>query len=146
MKEFRIISVSPVVAFFCLALIGSLSTIASQTRRAQTVQQNSSTAEGALALADFYYKNSDTSDIADRYYRQAISRSPDARSAGLAQFNRGAYWFGKYYILREQKKEDQSALVEAEGQYYDFIDKFANRTGTVDLLSDARFNLALVYL
>jgi tetratricopeptide repeat protein len=146
MKIFRIRSVAIVGAVFCLALIGSRLTIVSQNRRTKTVQQDTSTPEGMLALANFYHQNNDTSDAADRYYRQVISRYPDTRSAGLAQFNRGAYWHGKYNILREQKKEDQSALVEAEGQYYDFIDKFANRTGTVDLLSDARFNLALVYL
>ncbi len=37
-------------------------------------------------------------------------------------------------------------MLEAEGQYYDFIDKFAKQTNTTGLLADAQFYLALVYL
>ena len=49
--------------------------------------------------------------------------------------------------MKEQySKEDRTALLEAEGQYYDFIDKFSRQTNTIGLLSDAEFYLALVYL
>jgi tetratricopeptide (TPR) repeat protein len=104
-------------------------------------------ADKLLSLGDFYFRNNDISDAADRYYRQAILSAPRSQTAGYAQFNRGNYWFRKYYVFKEQySKEDRRALSEAEGQYYDFIDKFARQTNTIGLLSDAEFYLALVYL
>lgn len=107
-------------------------------------------ADRLLSLGDFYLKNNDVTDAADRYYKQVTSNFPGTRQAGVAQYNRGSYWQKKFYILRERgsanSKEAQSALIEAEGQYYDFIDKFAEKTNTTDLLGDAAFNLALVYL
>jgi tetratricopeptide (TPR) repeat protein len=117
---------------------------------AQKSQQRSMTADRLLSLGDFYLKNNDITDAADRYYKQVINSFPGTRQAGVAQFNRGSYWQKKFYILREKgsanSKAAQSALIEAEGQYYDFIDKFADTTNTTDLLADAGFNLALVYL
>lgn len=100
-----------------------------------------------LSLGDFYYRNNDISDAAGRYYKQAIRSAPGTQTAGFAQYNRGSYWFRKFYVVREQySKEDRAALAEAEGQYYDFIDKFARQTNTIGLLADAEFYLALVYL
>jgi tetratricopeptide (TPR) repeat protein len=100
-----------------------------------------------LELGDYYYRSNDISNAADRYYQQAIRSSPGSQTAGYAQYNRGSYWFRKFYVVKEQySKEDRSALSEAEGQYYDFIDKFAKQTNTVGLLADAQFYLALVYL
>lgn len=114
---------------------------------AQKTKQGSLGSDKLLSLGDYYFRSNDISDAADRYYRQAIQNSPESQTAGYAQFNRGSYWFRKFYVVKEQySKEDRSALSEAEGQYYDFIDKFARRTNTVGLLSDAQFYLALVYL
>lgn len=117
---------------------------------AQKARQTSMTADRLLALGDFYLKNNDVTDLADRYYKQVTNSFPGTREAGVAQYNRGSYWQKKFYILREKQgannKEAQAALVEAEGQYYDFVDKFAEKTNTTDLLADAAFNLALVYL
>jgi len=104
-------------------------------------------ADKLLSLGDYYFRSNDISDAADRYYQQAIQNAPGSQTAGYAQYNRGSYWFRKFYVVKEQySKEDRSALSEAEGQYYDFIDKFARRTNTVGLLADAQFYLALVYL
>ena len=111
------------------------------------VQQKGLGADKLLSLGDFYFRNNDVTDAADRYYKQAIRSAPGSQTAGYAQYNRGSYWFRKFYIVKEQSsKEDRAALVEAEGQYYDFIDKFARQTNTIGLLSDAEFYLALVYL
>lgn len=114
------------------------------------VAQKASTQGGAdklLSLGDFYFRSNDISDAADRYYRQAIRNSPGSQTAGHAQYSRGNYWFRKFYVVKEQySREDRPALSEAEGQYYDFIDKFAQQTNTVELLADAEFYLALVYL
>lgn len=104
-------------------------------------------ADKLLSLGDFYFRSNDISDAADRYYEQAIRHSPGSQTAGNAQYNRGSYWFRKFYVVKEQySKTDRSALTEAEGQYYDFITKFASQTNTVGLLADAEFYLALVYL
>ena len=111
------------------------------------VQQRGLGADKLLSLGDFYFRNNDVSDAADRYYKQAIRSAPGTQTAGYAQYNRGSYWFRKFYIVKEQySKEERAALVEAEGQYYDFIDKFAQQTKTIGLLADAEFYLALVYL
>jgi tetratricopeptide (TPR) repeat protein len=111
------------------------------------VQQKGLTADKLLSLGDFYFRNNDVTDAADRYYKQAIRSAPTSQTAGYAQFNRGSYWFRKFYVKKEQySKEDRGALLQAEGQNYDFIDKFAKQTNTVGLLSDAEFFLALVYL
>jgi len=116
-------------------------------KRSAAMQRRALTPDKLLSLGDFYFRNNDISDKADTYYKQAIRNSPGTQTAGYAQYNRGSYWFRKFYLVKEQySKEDRSALVEAEGQFYDFIDKFANQTNTIGLLSDAEFYLALVYL
>ena len=131
-----------IACFTCLAAGTALGQPAQMA-----VPQRALTPDKSLALGDFYYRNNDVSDAADRYYRQAIRNAPGSQTAGYAQYNRGSYWFRKYFVLREQfSKEDPRALSEAEGQYYDFIDKFAKQTNTIGLLSDAEFYLALVYL
>jgi len=116
-------------------------------QRAATAQQRALTPDKLLSLGDFYYRNNDISDKADNYYKQVIHNSPGTQTAGYAQYNRGSYWFRKFYVVKEQySKEDRVTLVEAERQFYDFVDKFAKQTNTIGLLSDAEFNLALVYL
>jgi tetratricopeptide (TPR) repeat protein len=116
-------------------------------QRGVSAQQRALTPDKLLSLGDFYYRNNDISDKADAYYKQVVRNSPGTQAAGYAQYNRGSYWFRKFYVVKEQySKEDRVALVEAEGQFYDFIDKFAKQTNTIGLLSDAEFNLVLVYL
>jgi tetratricopeptide (TPR) repeat protein len=131
-----------IACFTCLAAVTALG-----QPPQKAAPQRALTPENALALGDFYYRNNDVSDAADRHYRQAIRNAPGSQTAGYAQYNRGSYWFRKYFVIKEQySKEDPSALTEAEGQYYDFIDKFAKQTNVIGLLSDAEFYLALVYL
>jgi tetratricopeptide (TPR) repeat protein len=132
--------------FFLASLICAANVIAAG-QKAAVQSQSGLGADKLLSLGDFYFRSNDTSDAADRYYKQAIRKSPGSQTAGYAQYNRGSYWFRKFYVVREQySKEDRAALSEAEGQYYDFIDKFATQTNTVGLLADAEFYLALVYL
>ena len=128
-----------VACFTCLATTTALGQM--------TARQRGLSAEKLLSLGDYYYRNNDVSDAADNYYRQAIRSAPGSSTSGLAQYNRGNYWFRKFYVLKEQfSREDTQALSTAEGQYYDFIDRFAKQTNTIGLLSDAEFYLALVYL
>ena len=143
-------TIALLVCFICLAAnIASAQTKQMQAKKQTSAakQRSALTPDKLLALGDFYYRNNDISDAADRYYRQAISAAPASQTAGYAQYNRGAYWFRKFYVVKEQyAKEDRKALGEAEGQFYNFIDKFARQTNTIGLLSDAEFYLALVYL
>ena len=134
-----------ILVFACSILLPAVA--ATGQKKAAPVQQRGLTADKLLSLGDFYLRSNDVSDAADRYYKQAILSAPGTQTAGYAQFNRGSYWFRKFYVLKEQySKEDRRALSEAEGQYYDFIDKFARQTNTIGLLADAEFYLALVYL
>lgn len=133
--------------FFIACLICSVNAVSVAQKKASIQKQSSLGADKLLSLGDFYFRSNDISDAADRYYKQAIHNAPGSQTAGYAQYNRGSYWFRKFYVVKEQySKQDRSALSEAEGQYYDFIDKFARQTSTVGLLSDAEFYLALVYL
>ena len=128
----------------CLVFSAGVMALAQKT---MSQKQSGLGGDKLLSLGDFYFRSNDISDAADRYYKQAIRNSPGSQTAGHAQYNRGSYWFRKFYVLKEQyQKEDRTALLEAEGQYYDFIDKFAQQTNTIGLLSDAEFYLALVYL
>ena len=128
----------------CLTCFVSLGAMA---QKSAASNKSDLSADKLLSLGDFYFRSNDISDAADRYYKQAIYSAPGSQTAGYAQYNRGTYWFRKFYVVREKySKEDRAALVEAEGQFFDFIDKFADQTGTVGLLADAEFYLALVYL
>jgi tetratricopeptide (TPR) repeat protein len=116
-------------------------------QQAQVSQKVS--ADQLLSLGDYYLRRNDITDAADRYYRQVVTNFPGSQQAGFAQYNRGSYWHRKSYLLRERKGSDReahAALTEAEGQYYDYINRDAVRTNTIGLLADAEFNLALVYL
>ena len=133
------------ILFLALLIILANTTAIAQKKSAPV--NKALTPDKLLSLGDFYYRNNDITDAADRYYRQAIRNAPGSQTAGHAQFNRGSYWFRKYFVVKEQySKADRAALLEAEGQYYDFIDKFAKPTKTLGLLADAEFYLALVYL
>ena len=142
------------IVILVLVISGATASVSAQVQQTNeevaqraVVQQRALTPDKLLSLGDFYYRNNDISDKADSYYKQAIRNSPGTQTAGYAQYNRGNYWFRKFYVVKEQySKEDPRALVEAEGQFYDFIDKFAKQTNTIGLLSDAEFYLALVYL
>ena len=137
----KIFKIQLSLILLCLAFTSA------NAQKGSKVQQTALSAEKLLSLGDYYLRKNDITDAADRYYRQAIQSAPRSQTAGYAQFNRGTYWFRKYYVVKEQfSKEDRVALTEAEGQFYDFIDKFAIPNNAVGLLSDAEFYLALVYL
>jgi tetratricopeptide (TPR) repeat protein len=145
MRSAKVINSLKVLVF--LSCFAAATVLAQPAKQRMQQQQSSLGPDKLVSLGDFYYRNADISDAADRYYRQAIRSAPGSQAAGNAQYNRGSYWFRKFYVVKEQySKEDRAALTEAEGQYYDFIDKFAKQTNTIGLLSDAEFYLALVYL
>jgi len=132
-----------------LAIAGAGASHAQKTQQRNAKPQTTS-ADQLLSLGDYYSRNNDMTDQADSYYKRVIVTSPGSPQAGTAQYNRGSYWHKKYNLLREKQqgssRDALKALDEAEGQYYDFIDKYAVPTTSIGLLADAEFNLALVYL
>lgn len=103
--------------------------------------------QSRLTLADFYYRNDDITDRAAAEYRKVRDSFPQSRQAEKAQYFLGSYYHRKFYIEKEKRlKEDPGALVEAQGQYEDYIDKYAWSNKSPDWLSDAYFNLALISL
>lgn len=100
-----------------------------------------------FAVADLYYKNNDISDKAAVQYRKVRDQFPNSKEAERAQYFLGSYYHRKFYIQKEKKlKEDYGILVEAQGQYEDYANRYAWKSKSPDWLADAYFNLALVFL
>ncbi len=79
--------------------------------------------------------------------RTPPDKFPNTPEAATAQYNLGSYYHRKFYIQREKKlKEEYVLLVEAQGQYEDYVSRYAWKTKSPDWLADAYFNLALVFL
>jgi hypothetical protein len=100
----------------------------------------------ALTLADFYYKNGDITDKAAVQYRKVRDAAPKSSEGATAQYYLASYYHRKFYIQKEKKlKEDPALLVEAQGQYEDYASRFAWNSPKPEWLSDAYFNLALIF-
>lgn len=133
------------------AALGADAFLAQIRRPQQTPVQRQCNPAKPLALGDFYLRKDDVTDAADLYYKKVVAEcSKTTKQAGIAQYNRGVYWQKKFYILKEKTgkvdKPALAALTEAEGQFHDFLKFFVAPSNTGDLLADADFNLALVYL
>jgi tetratricopeptide (TPR) repeat protein len=129
-----------------LCLVISATTSRGQQRRT-TPTQSSAELQRALALGDFYYKNGDITDRAAVQYRRVRDSAPKSSEGATAQYYLGSYYHRKFYIQKEKKlREDIALLVEAQGQYEDYAGKFAWNSPSPQWLSDAYFNLALVFL
>lgn len=132
----------------CLLLLISLPvlglSVVAQRRPTRVVQTTDPKA--ILAKADLYFKNNDITDRAAVEYRTVRDRFPRTREAATAQYSLGSYYHRKFYIQREKKlKEDYGVLVEAQGQYEDYVNRYAWQSNT-EWLADAYFNLALIFL
>jgi hypothetical protein len=115
--------------------------------RNTTKKRQAPTAKSELALADFYYKNDDITDMAAQQYRKVRNIYVGTNEAATAQYFLGSYYHRKFYIQKEKKlTEDRTVLTEAQAQYEDYISKDAWRNKQPEWLSDAYFNLALIFL
>jgi hypothetical protein len=127
----------------CLAVLPV--SVAAQKRTART--SPTSDPKAILAKADLYFKNNDITDRAAVEYRAVRDRFPKTREAATAQYYLGSYYHRKFYIQREKKlSEDYGLLVEAQGQYEDYVKRYAWQTNPPEWLADAYFNLALIFL
>jgi hypothetical protein len=98
-----------------------------------------------LSLALFYFNNDDISDKAARQFKTVITQYPKNDEAETAQYYLASYYQRKFYILRERtRKEDAALLQQAQREYFNYIDRYSN-SGSGKWLTDAHFNLALVF-
>lgn len=95
----------------------------------------------------FLYENNDTSDGAAAYFEDVIGSYPDSPEAERAQFFLGGYYQRKYQIKssRSPSETDSETLVKAREAYETYLRRYP-QGGPCQCLSDAHFNLALVYL
>jgi tetratricopeptide (TPR) repeat protein len=122
---------------------GSLLPVDGQTRS----KNRRSDPQPSLAVADLYYRNNDISDKAAAQYRRVRDQFPNSKEAARAQYFLGSYYHRKFYIQKDKKlKEELGLLIEAQGQYEDYVNRYAWKTNSPDWLADAYFNLALVFL
>lgn len=146
-KKFPIIQSQLFAGVLILCLGISSGSALGQRRSAGNVARQTSDSKKALALGDFYYKNNDISDKAAIQYRRVRDSNPKSAEGATAQYFLGSYYHRKFYIQREKKlKEDFGLLVEAQGQYEDYANKYAFNSPSPEWLSDAYFNLALIFL
>lgn len=133
------------VLILCLA-VSSVSALG-QKKAVGNFKRQTPDLKKTLALGDFYYKNNDITDRAAVQYRKVRDSNPKSAEGATAQYFLGSYYHRKFYIQREKKlKEDFGLLVDAQGQYEDYANRFAFNSPSPEWLSDAYFNLALIFL
>lgn len=134
------------LALILAPIVALAASMTAQQRNPRTVTRTSDP-KAALAVADLYYKNNDITDRAATEYRKVRDQFPRSKEAETAQYFLGSYYHRKFYILKEKKlREDWGTLVEAQGQYEDYVNRYAWKSNTPTWLADAYFNLALVFL
>lgn len=133
-------------ALFIVLLLNCLSLFITSAITAQTKPRSATTPGQALARGKFYYDNGDTSEAAPDQFRQIIKQYSHSREAEEAQFYLASYYQRKYYITRERWRKDYpESLDKARTEYKEYIAAYS-KGGSGNWLSDARFNLSLVYL
>lgn len=107
---------------------------------------NEGPAKTLLSEGMFYYRSDDVSNAAADRFKRVIRMGPDTSEAETAQYYLASYYHRKYYIEHEKDESHRTEILgTAEEHYKKYIARYAVR-GTKEWLSDARFNLALVYL
>ena len=135
--------------FFCSLFIFAAPAASAQKSKGSISMQSQSqpqSAEQILKLGFFYYNNDDITDKAAEQFRAVIAKYPKSNEAETAQYYLGSYYQRKYYVQMEKyRKQDARALESAKKEYRAYTDRYY-KAGSRQWLSDAFFNLALVYL
>lgn len=114
--------------------------------RASSSQAQTSEIKKALDLGLFYYNNDDITDRAAIQFRKARDRSPRSSEGATAQYYLASYYHRKFYVQKEKTlREDIGLLVKAQAEYEDYVSRYAWNTQKPQWLSDAYFNLALLF-
>jgi hypothetical protein len=109
-------------------------------------QQQQATRSRSLDRGMFYLINNDTSDKAAREFKQVIKNYPGSQEAEDAQYALGLYYHRKYYISKEKwRRTFSESLTSASAAYREYATRYSTH-GSGNWLSDARFNLSLVYM
>lgn len=121
-------------------------TSASQQTAQQAVKRASSPQE-ILALGTYYFNNDDVSGRAEQSFRQLLMASyVGTEEAESAQYFLASYYERKFYIQRAKwRRDDWNSLKQAVVEYRRYTDKYYS-SGKSKWLSDAFFNLAIVYM
>lgn len=114
---------------------------------AATSAQKASTPQAKLDLALYYYNNDDLTEKAEQGFKQLLKeRYEQTPQYEMAQYYLASYYQRKFYIqLAKRRYRDWDTLKQAAAEYRNYTDKFYKR-GNQTWLSDAFFNLAMVYL
>lgn len=116
-----------------------------QQQRQMEVAPQCKGAGPCLTLGLFYFNNDDITDKVAHLFKTVITQYPKNDEAETAQYYLASYYQRKFYILRERtRKEDASLLQQAQREYFNYIDRYSN-SGSGKWLTDAHFNLALVF-
>jgi hypothetical protein len=122
----------------CLVIL--VKPAAPQTRRASSPKE-------ILALGIFHFNNDDISGLAEDSFKQLLTpRYVGTEEAESAQYFLASYYERKFYIQRAKwRKDDWASLKQAAAEYRRYTDQYYN-SGKSKWLSDAFFNLAIVYM
>jgi hypothetical protein len=140
------------IAIWCGCLL-TMSVAAQARKRVSSAQQRQAVVapqcKGAgpcLSLGLFYFNNDDISDKAVGPFKTVITQFPKNDEAETAQYYLASYYQRKFYIQRERSRRDDPALLQqAQREFFTYIDRYSN-AGSGKWLTDAHFNLALVFV
>jgi tetratricopeptide (TPR) repeat protein len=118
--------------------------VAAQKRASKSAAPQTQDADKLYSQGFFAYENFDTSDKAPESFRQVIKKYPRTTAAESAQFFLGSFYQRKYQLELLNGAHDVDALTEAKKAFEGYIAKYP-KDSSCQCLSDAYFNLALVY-
>jgi hypothetical protein len=92
-----------------------------------------------------YYNSDNISDQAAIQFKLILRKHNTSPEAESAQYHLASYYQRKFYIIKRNKgREDKNSLLQAKTEYGKYTLVYKDR-GTKKWLTDAFFNLALVY-
>lgn len=113
---------------------------------AQRGQTGCVSAKQCLSAALLLYNNDDITDNAARQFENVIKQYGKTPEAETAQYYLASYYQRKYYIQIDRVRyPDRELLWLAETHYHTYIKHYSN-SGVKKWLTDAHFNLAILYL
>lgn len=131
-------------------------TVLGQTTRRRAPTRNrvvvqtpaTSSAKATLDLGMYYYNSGDVSGKAEQQFKRVLENYPRTPEYETAQYYLAAYYHRRFYLQQAkapEKPPDWNGLKQSIPEYLKYTSKF-EKEGKGTWLSDAFFNLALVYL
>ena len=131
------------------AVLGQTTRRKAPTRNRVAVQTpTTSSSKATLDLAMYYYNSGDISGKAEQAFKKVLQNYERTPEYETAQYFLAAYYQRKFYLQQAknpEKQPDWNGLKQSIPEYLKYTSKFG-KEGKHTWLSDAFFNLALVYL